>query len=79
MVKKEETLKYLKEYVLKKEVFLKFENGKVLNEDTVKAYVYLKNKIFVNAYLVKSGLARAYLMENYKYKAKFIEMERRSN
>ena len=65
-------------YVLKKEVFLKFDNGFVLDDNTVKAYVYLKNKIFVNAYLIKSGLAKADTTEEYKYKTKFIKLESES-
>ncbi len=62
-------------YILKREVFLKFDNTEVLNEDTVEAYVYLKNKIFVNAYLIKSGIAKAERAKEYKYKAKFIELD----
>ena len=73
--KTEEALKYLKKYILKKEVFLKFDNTDILDEDTVEAYVYLKNKIFVNAYLIKSGIAKAERTKEYKYKAKFIELE----
>ena len=59
VIKKEEALEYLKKYLLKKKVFLKFDNDVVQDEDTVEAYVYLKNKIFINAYLIKSGLAKA--------------------
>ncbi len=73
--KTEEALEYLRKYILKREVFLKFDNTEVLNEDTVEAYVYLKNKIFVNAYLIKSGIAKAERAKEYKYKAKFIELE----
>lgn len=77
ITKKEDVLKYLEEFVLKKDVFLKFDNGFVLNENVVEAYVYLKNKIFVNAYLIKSGMAEADRSKNYKYKRKFIELEKR--
>ena len=73
--KKEDALKYLQERLLKKEVYLKFDNGAVLDENTVSAYVYLKNKIFVNAYLIKSGIAEADKTKNYKYKTKFMELE----
>ena len=73
--KTEEALEYLRRYILKKDVFLKFDNTEVLNEDTVEAYVYLKNKIFVNAYLIKSGIAKAERAKEYKYKAKFIELD----
>jgi len=76
IIKKEEALEYLRNRILRKEVFLRFDNGAVLNENTVSAYVYLKNKIFVNAYLIKSGIAKADRTKKYKYKTKFIELER---
>ncbi len=76
VLKKEDALKYLKEYLLKKEIFLKFDNGSVLNSETVEAYVYLKNKIFVNAYMIKSGMAVADRSKDYKYKTKFMELEK---
>ena len=76
VTKTQEALKYLKDYILKKEVFLRFDNGAVLDENTVEAYVYLKNKIFVNAYLIKSSIARADRTREHKYKTKFIEFEK---
>ena len=77
VIKKQEALKYLKDYILKKEVFLRFDDGRVLDENTVEAYVYLKNKIFVNAYLIKSGIAKAERKREFKYKKKFIELEKK--
>jgi len=76
ITRKEDALRYLKEYVLKKEVFLKFDNSSVVDKNTVEAYVYLKNKILVNAYLIKSGIAEADKTRDYKYKSKFIELEK---
>jgi DNA modification methylase len=70
-------LEYLRNRILGKEVFLKFDNGAVVDENTVNAYVYLKNKIFVNAYLIKSGIATADKTMEHKYKTKFIELEQR--
>jgi len=55
--KNEEALNYLKKYILGKEIFLKLENNKVIDENTIMANVYLKNKIFINGYLIKSGIA----------------------
>ncbi|HCO38505.1 MAG TPA: DNA methylase N-4, partial [Aquificaceae bacterium] len=72
VIDRERTLKYLKDYILGKEIFIR--NYQVLDEHTVKAYVYLKNKIFVNAYLLKSGLALPDLSENHLYKKKFIKL-----
>ena len=76
VVKKEEALRYLKEYLLRKEIFLRFDNGSVLDDETVEAYVYLKNRIFVNAYMIKSGMAVADRSKNYKYKTKFTKLEK---
>ncbi len=76
IIKKEEALEYLKNRILKKEIYLKFDNGSVLDENTVSAYVYLKNRIFVNAFLIKSGMAEAEKTKDYKYKTKFIELEK---
>ena len=76
IVDKEKAIKYLKEYLLKKEVQLKMENNSVLNENTIFAYVYLKNKIFVNAYLIKAGIAKADKEKEYKLKSRFLELEK---
>ena len=43
--------------------------------EIVEAYVYLKNKIFINSYLIKSGMATADKLNQYQYKNKFIELE----
>jgi DNA modification methylase len=57
--KKEKAIDYLKKYILGKEVFLRFTNkeNQILDQDTILAYVYLKNKIFINKYLLKTGIA----------------------
>jgi len=72
--RREDTIHYLHKYVLRKNVFLKFPDNRVINRGTASAYVYLKNKIFVNAYLIKSGLADPDFTKDHKYKDKFIEL-----
>ena len=57
ITKQEEVLDYLNKYVLKKKVYLKFDNTTSTNNGTVEALVYLKNGIFINGYLLKSGMA----------------------
>lgn len=79
IIDKEKTLKYLRNNILKKEIFLKFDENPVENKDIVNAYVYLKNKIFINAYLIKNGMATALRKGNYKYKSKFIRLEEVNN
>jgi endonuclease YncB( thermonuclease family) len=54
---------------------LKMESNSILDENTIQAYVYLKNRIFVNAYLIKSGIARADRTKDYRLKRKFIQLE----
>ena len=76
IVDKYRAIKYLKEYLLQKEVMLRLESNSVLNENTIFAYVYLKNKIFINAYLIKSGIAQADREKEYKLKRKFLELEK---
>jgi len=76
IIKKQEVLEYLKKYLLRKNVFLKFDKDAIQGKNTLEAYVYLKNKIFVNAHLIKSGLAKAERNREHIYKLKFIELEK---
>lgn len=55
--KGQETREYLAGYLLGKMVFIR--NGSLAADGTVLGYVYLKNRIFVNAHLIKSGLGSA--------------------
>jgi len=72
--RKDETIKYLHHYILGKNIILKFENKDMMDKETVQGYVYLKNKIFVNTYLIKSGLAVPDLACDHRYKDKFIKI-----
>jgi DNA modification methylase len=75
IIDKGRAIKYFREYLLKKEIMLKMESNSILDENTIQAYVYLKNRIFVNAYLIKSGIARADRTKDYRLKRKFIQLE----
>ncbi len=65
---------YMNKYVLKKEVFLRLDKNAVLNSSSVQAYVYLKNKIFINAYLLKAGLAAVDVAAKFDQKDKFMKL-----
>jgi len=69
------TKKYLQDYILKKNIYLKFDKNYVANQDYVEAYVYLKNKIFVNSFLIKSGFAVADKENNYDLKKRFLKLQ----
>ena len=66
---------YLRKYVVGKKVYLKFDKSYTARNGKVEAYVYLKNRIFINAYLIKSGLATADREANYDLKGKFLSIE----
>lgn len=54
--KNEQAISYLCEMVLNKNVFLKFDENKIAEDGALQAYVYLENKTFINAKLIKHGL-----------------------
>jgi len=68
-----------KEFLQKKfanqKVFLKYDQVKHDNEDNLLCYVYLKNKTFINAHLIKNGFASVNNNMEFKYKDKFIKLE----
>ena len=71
----DDAIDYLKQYVLKKKVYLKFDKNYVAENSCVEAYVYLKNKIFINTYLIKTGLAVTDKNLNFDLKERFLKLE----
>ena len=59
---------------LGKSIILKYEEENLAKKNIIQAYVYLKNKIFINAYLIKSKLGSADLSVNHKLSNKFIKL-----
>jgi modification methylase len=55
-----------------KKVFLRYDNIKHDTENNLLCYLYLENKTFINAHLIKSGLVKVDSENNFKYKEKFI-------
>ncbi len=56
-------------------VFLKYDETKHDENNHLMVYLYLKNKTFLNAHLLKNGLAIADRYFEYKNKSKFIKLE----
>ncbi len=71
----ESVTNYLRQYVLKKKVYLKFDKSYVANGNCVEGYVYLKNKIFINGYLIKAGWAVTDKNLNFDLKGRFLKLE----
>jgi DNA modification methylase len=75
--KTKEAMDYLNKYVKGKQVFLKFETGKdFYHNNSVDAYVYLKNKIFINKKMLEMGLAKVDTEIDFSYKNKFMEVSK---
>jgi len=55
-------------------VFLKFDKEKYDENKRLFCYLYLQNKTFINAHLIKNGLVDIDLAKEYKYKSKFISL-----
>lgn len=56
-------------------VFLKYDETKHDEQNNLMVYLYLKNKTFLNAHLIKNGYANVDLSIEYKNKDKFIKLE----
>jgi endonuclease YncB( thermonuclease family) len=67
--------KYLGDYVKGREVFIKFDPSFGPSDNAVAAYLYLKNKIFINKEMIRQRLAKVpeYF---FKYKDNFVQLER---
>jgi len=53
-------------------VFMKFDEQKYDEQNNLMCYLYLKNKTFLNAHLIKEGLAEPDTETDFKYKDKFL-------
>jgi len=65
---------FLKHKILKRQIFLKFDNSKYDDRNQLMAYVYLKNKTFINAHLLKKGFADVDTEFHFKYHLKFEQI-----
>jgi site-specific DNA-methyltransferase (adenine-specific) len=65
-------VQFLKEKTHGQKVFMKFDTTKYDEQNNLLCYLYLWNKTFLNAHLIKGGLADADATFDYKYKSKFL-------
>jgi len=72
----EKALQFLNEKLNGQKVFLKFDAAKYDNEGNLLCYLYLKNKTFVNAHLIKNRLATVDSSLSFKYKNKFFALQK---
>lgn len=69
--KKSDAIDFLKQKTKGQKVFIKFDETKYDKHNNLLCYLYLKNKTFINAHLVKSGLVTVDSSSEFKYKSNF--------
>jgi DNA modification methylase len=67
-----EAIQFLRDKTHGQKVFLKFDAKNYDGENNLLCYLYLRNKTFLNAHLIKKGLADVETTLDYKYKSNFL-------
>ena len=70
---------FLQEKTKGQKVFLKYDNIKYDNENNLLCYLYLENKTFINAHLIKSRLVQVDDKYEFKYREKFLKLNQEIN
>jgi len=68
-------LQFLKEKLQGGKVFIRFDSTKYDHQGNLLCYLYLRNKTFINAHLIKNHLAEVDTSLDFKYKSKFIDLQ----
>ena len=71
-----QAIRYLIEKTKGQKVFMKFDNQKYDDSNNLLCYLYLSNKTFINAHIIKEGLADVDGLTDFKYKNKFLNLQR---
>lgn len=72
----DEAIDFLTQKTRKQRVFLKFDAVKYDQDDNLLVYLYLQNKTFINAHLIKSRLVDVDEQGEYALKVKFLHLTR---
>jgi site-specific DNA-methyltransferase (adenine-specific) len=67
-------LNFLNSKLKSQRVFLRFDNMKYDGNGNLLCYLYLDNKTFINAHLIKNNLVGVDLDSDYSYKNKFTNL-----
>ena len=67
-----EAIRFLTDKIRGQRVFIKFDTVKYDPDNNLLCYLYLENKTFLNAHLIKRGLADVDTSLEYKFKQKFL-------
>jgi len=70
----DDAVKFLQAKLKNQRVFMRFDSLKYDQENNLLCYLYLKNKTFINAHLIKNQLVDVDNSFDYKYKIKFLNL-----
>ncbi|MBF0537760.1 MAG: thermonuclease family protein [Nitrospirae bacterium] len=69
-----QAIKFLFEKTKGQKVFMKFDHQKYDDRNNLLCYLYLRNKTFINAHIIKEGLVDVDVVSNFKYRDKFLKL-----
>lgn len=72
-------VQYLQEKLSGQQVFVEYDDVKYDKDNNLLCYLFLKNKTFINAHLIKSGLAQVDPEIEFRHKKRFLQYEREQN
>jgi len=70
----DKAVEFLQDKLKNQKVFIRFDNSKYDSDNNLLCYLYLQNKTFINAHLIKTGLVDVDDKIDYKYKLKFLNL-----
>lgn len=70
----DQAIKFLQDKLKNQKVFIRFDDSKYDSENNLLCYLYLQNKTFINAHLIKTGFVDVDGNFDYKYKPKFLSL-----
>lgn len=76
---REQAITFLTEKMRGQKVFLEFDKDKYDDAGNLLSYVYLRNKTFINAHLIRTGLVSVDMERDYKYRHKFQSVLRQTH
>jgi len=74
--KNKEAINFLNNKILKRQIYLKYDETKYDNNNQLLAYVYMKNKTFINAHILKHGFGELDSEIPFKFINKFKNLLR---
>lgn len=74
IAKNGKAIRYLNDSIKGKQVFLKYDEVKYDKDNNLQCYLYLRNKTFINAHLIKNSFVGPDKQSEYKLKNKFLSL-----